>query len=136
MKGLIVNIDVPDLQAATSFYQDGLGFEMRRTLFGGTVAELSAGGVAVYLIEQGQGTKAVLNSSLVRNYSNHWTPVHLDILVEDMEASLAKALAAGATQSGDLSRNEWGNLAALRDPFGHGVCLLEFVGSGYDAVAD
>ena len=28
-----------------------------------------------------------------------------------------------------------GLLALLRDPFGHGFCLLEFRGAGYDAIA-
>ena len=26
----------------------------------------------------------------------------------------------------------WGRLAVLADPFGHGFCLLEFRGRGYD----
>jgi hypothetical protein len=30
----------------------------------------------------------------------------------------------------------WGRMVVLSDPFGHGVCLLEFRGAGYDAVAD
>jgi len=29
----------------------------------------------------------------------------------------------------------WGQLAMLSDPFGHGFCLLQFTGRGYDAVA-
>jgi len=136
MQGLIVNIDVPDLGAATLFYQNGLGFDLRRTLFDGTVAELSVDSVLVYLIEQAEGTKPVRNTSIVRSYESHWTPVHLDILVEDIEAALAKALAAGAIQSADVSVNDWGKLAPLRDPFGNGVCLLEFLDDGYDSVAD
>jgi len=136
MQGLIVNIDVPDLGAATLFYQNGLGFDFRRTLFDGTVAELSVDSLLVYLIEQAEGTTPVPNTSIVRSYESHWTPVHLDILVEDIEAALAKALAAGAIQSAEVSVNDWGKLAPLRDPFGNGICLLEFVGNGYDSVAD
>jgi predicted enzyme related to lactoylglutathione lyase len=136
MQGLIVNIDVPDLGAATLFYQNGLGFDLRRTLFDGTVAELSVDSLLVYLIEQAEGTTPVRNTSIVRSYESHWTPVHLDILVEDIDVALAKALAAGAIQSADISVNDWGKLAPLRDPFGNGVCLLEFVGNGYDSVAD
>jgi hypothetical protein len=31
--------------------------------------------------------------------------------------------------------NTWGKIAMLADPFGHGVCLIQFVGRGYDEIA-
>jgi catechol 2,3-dioxygenase-like lactoylglutathione lyase family enzyme len=31
--------------------------------------------------------------------------------------------------------SNWGRLALLSDPFGHGFCLLEFKGRGYDEIA-
>lgn len=136
MTGLIVNIDVPDLDNARSFYQAAFGFEFQRTLFNGTVVELRFNDTAIYLIEQKDGTTAVANSAIQRSYANHWTPVHLDIVVEDLDVARAKAVAAGATPSTAVSVNDWGKLAPLRDPFGHGICLLEFTGRGYDHVAD
>lgn len=33
-------------------------------------------------------------------------------------------------------RNEWGKLALMADPFGHGFCFLQFLGSGYDEIAE
>ena len=30
----------------------------------------------------------------------------------------------------------WGKLALFADPFGHGFCLIEFLGRGYDEIAD
>ncbi|MCG8690561.1 MAG: VOC family protein [Minwuiales bacterium] len=134
MVSVIVNIDVPDLRAARAFYESGLGFAFSRMLFGGAVAELTAGGTKLYLIEQEQGSTAVAGTGIARDYASHWTPVHLDVLVEDIEAALASALGAGATQTGDIKVYEWGKLATLRDPFGHGVCLLQFLGGGYDLV--
>jgi len=30
----------------------------------------------------------------------------------------------------------YGKLALMADPFGHGFCFIQFVGRGYDEVAD
>jgi hypothetical protein len=30
----------------------------------------------------------------------------------------------------------WGRIAILADPFGHGFCVLQFSGRGYDAIAE
>jgi hypothetical protein len=30
----------------------------------------------------------------------------------------------------------WGRLARLSDPFGNGLCLVQFLGRGYDEIAD
>lgn len=121
---------------ARRFYETGLGFEFSRTLFEGRVAELDAAGTKLYLIQQAQGSTAVKGTGIRRDYASHWTPVHLDVLVEDLEAVLEKALDAGATQSGATGIHRWGKLAPLRDPFGHGVCLLQLLGEGYDLVED
>ena len=136
MVSVIVNIDVPDMKAARHFYEAGLGFAFSRMLFDGAVAELLSADTKIYLIEQEQGSIAVHGTSIARDYASHWTPVHLDVLVDDMDVALEKALEAGATQRGDISTRQWGKLATLRDPFGHGVCLLQFLGDGYDQVED
>ncbi|MDZ3824625.1 MAG: VOC family protein, partial [Pseudoxanthomonas sp.] len=70
-----------------------------------------------------------------RDYSRHWTPVHLDIVVEDLDAALARALAAGARLERPVLEQRWGRLAPLADPFGHGFCLIQFLGRGYDEIA-
>ena len=136
MVSVIINIDVPDLRTARQFYEAGLGFEFSRMLFEGSVAELTAAGTKLYLIERKQGSIAVDGTAIAREYSSHWTPIHLDVLVEDIEAAMAQAIGAGATLNGKINSFQWGKLAALRDPFGHGVCLLQFIGAGYDLVAE
>ncbi len=45
------------------------------------------------------------------------------------------AVAAGATLEGEISSFAWGRQATLSDPFGHGFCLLQWRGGGYDEVA-
>jgi predicted enzyme related to lactoylglutathione lyase len=68
----------------------------------------------------------------VRRYERHWTPVHLDFAVEDIEDALERALAAGARVESGIVGRAWGRIVLLSDPFGHGVCLLEFTARGYD----
>ena len=136
MVDVIVNIDVPDLAAARQFYESGLGFRFERSLFQGSVLELRAGVTAVYLIQRDAGSPAVIDRGIERDYADHWTPVHLDVIVDDIDAALERALEAGAILPGTVSRFDWGRLAALRDPFGHGICLLQFLGGGYDRVED
>lgn len=67
-----------------------------------------------------------------RAYTRHWTPLHLDFVVDDLDAALERALAAGAVLEAAPSQHAYGRLALLHDPFGHGFCLLQFEGKGYD----
>ena len=61
--------------------------------------------------------------------------MHLDFVVSDVAAAVRRAEAAGAWLEGEIRTHEWGRIAVLADPFGHGFCLIEFVGRGYDAIA-
>jgi predicted enzyme related to lactoylglutathione lyase len=129
-----INIDVDDLEKGIAFYQSALGFTLRRRLFEGTVAEITGASSSVYLLTKPSGSSAAPNVSAPRDYRRHWTPVHLDFEVEDIEAAVQRALAAGAKLEGDVQTFSWGRIAKMRDPFGHGFCVLEFVGAGYDNV--
>jgi predicted enzyme related to lactoylglutathione lyase len=62
--------------------------------------------------------------------------VHLDFVVADLEAAVARATAAGARLERPIVSRAWGRMANLADPFGHGLCLLELSEQGYDAIAD
>jgi len=135
MREILINIDVPDLDAGIRFYEKGLGFALQRLLFDGTVAELAGGGSRIFLIGSAAGTAPVKGSPLVRAYDDHWTPVHLDIAVDDLDAALSGAVAAGARIAAAVTSHEWGRIAGLRDPFGNGLCLIQFSTAGYDAVA-
>jgi uncharacterized glyoxalase superfamily protein PhnB len=132
---LIINIDVPNLKVGDSFYEAGLGFRRRRILFDGNVVEMESAAGTIFLIERPAGSVAALDTSHVRNYSSHWTPVHLDFAVTDLDAAITKALEAGATSTTPVSNNSFGKLAPMRDPFGSGFCFIEFSAAGYDAVA-
>jgi predicted enzyme related to lactoylglutathione lyase len=132
---LLVNIDVDDLEKGIAFYQGAFGLKLRRRLFDGTVAEMTGASSNVYLLSKPAGSSASPQVSLPRDYRRHWTPVHLDFEVEDIESAVQRALAAGAKLESDIQTFAWGRIAMMSDPFGHGFCLLEFIGAGYDNVA-
>jgi hypothetical protein len=48
---------------------------------------------------------------------------------------LQRALAAGAVLERPVQSGAWGKLAVMPDPFGHGFCLIQFLGRGYDEIA-
>lgn len=129
---LLVNIDVGDLEAGVKFYRDGLGFVLLRYLFEHSVAELEAGSTRVYLLQQATGREATGRTAARRDYDRHWTPVHLDIAVDDLDVARDRALAAGALAEGGIRQSGWGRLQPMSDPFGHGFCLLQFSERGYE----
>ncbi len=128
---MIVNIDVPDIEAGIAFYSKGLSFELKRRLFDGSVAELGHHSGQIYLIEQRPGSTPVPGCRTQRMYDAHWTPVHIDFGVEDLDTARERAMTAGATASTDITYHDFGKLAPMRDPFGHGFCLIEFSEQGY-----
>jgi lactoylglutathione lyase len=131
---LLANIDVPNLEAGVAFYTSALGLRVGRR-FGTSGAELLGASSAIYLLEKSAGSTPVPGSLQVRDYSRHWTPVHLDFIVPDIDAAVRRAVAAGAHREGDTHTHVWGHIAVLADPFGHGFCLIQFRTRGYDEIA-
>jgi len=136
MMGLVVTIDVVDLERAVDFYTRRLGPRLSRRLFGGTVAELVGTSVPIQLSVKDSGTQWSPRHADVRDYGAHWTPVHLDFTVDDVESAVQRATAAGAVLEGDVQTFNWGRMANLRDPFGHGFCQIQLLGRGYGEVAE
>ena len=130
---LLLNIDVPDLAAAEAFYIAAFGLAPARR-FGEDVVELTGAPVPLYLLRKAADSAA--GAPADRHYTRHWTPLHCDVVVDDLEAALARALSAGAIGEGAIREAAWGRIVQLADPFGHGWCLLEFRGRGYDEIAD
>ena len=129
---LLVNVDVPDLGAAERFYHSAFGFEAARR-FGTDAVELVGAQVPLYLLNKAAGSLGAPAS--VRDYARHWSPVHCDVVVDELDAALIRAVAAGAVQEGPVRETVWGRVVQLADPFGHGWCLIQFVGRGYDEIA-
>ena len=131
---LLVNIDVPNLQPAVAFYCEALGLRVGRR-FGDDAAELLGGTSPIYLLVKDACTQASSHSPDQRHYERHWTPVHLDFVVDDIDAAVARAQAAGATLEQPARSAKWGKLALMADPFGNGFCLVQFLNRGYDEIA-
>jgi catechol 2,3-dioxygenase-like lactoylglutathione lyase family enzyme len=132
---LRVCIDVPDLDRAITFYTRVLGLTLGRRN-GPHWAELLGAGCPVDLLPVEAGTPASMAANApataTRDFGRHWTPVHLDLAVDDLEAAVRRAEEAGARLERPIVERRWGRMANLADPFGHGFCLLQFQGRGYD----
>lgn len=127
---VIVNIDVPALAPAIDFYCAALGLQLNRIL-DDDVAELVGASCALYLLRQPAGSLPVHSLPLRRDYARHWTPVHLDFVVDDLAAATHRALAAGARQESECVEWKGSKCISFADPFGHGFCLIEFAGASY-----
>jgi predicted enzyme related to lactoylglutathione lyase len=132
---LLVNVDVDDIERAIEFYRLAFGLHLGRRLFGGSVAEMLGASSMIYLLAKPAGTLPWRQASSARDYHRHWTPVHLDFEVVDIDAAVERAVAAGARLENEPRSFNWGRLAMLSDPFGHGFCLLQFTDRGYDTAA-
>ncbi|MEP6897266.1 MAG: VOC family protein [Rhodanobacter sp.] len=128
---LLLNIDVDHLGHAEAFYATAFGLHVHRR-FGDQVIEMLGGDVPIYLLHKPVGSLGGVGQT--RHYARHWTPMHCDVVVDHLETALDRALAAGAVQEGAIRSAAWGRIVQLADPFGHGWCLLQFIGSGYDEI--
>ncbi len=128
--GIVVNIDVPELEPAIEFYRAALGLEHNRTL-DDDVAELTGTSSVIYLLQNPPGSNSARTSSETRRYSRHWTPVHIDFVVDNIAEATKRALEAGASQESECIEWKGSKCITFSDPFGHGFCLIEFAGETY-----
>ena len=128
---ILINIDVPDLDAAIRFYTAALGLTHSRTL-DDDVAELNGAAATVYLLQKAAHTPAVKAPPIPRDYQRHWTPVHFDLVVDDVDAAAQRAIAAGAKR--ETGHVDWrgSRCISFSDPFGHGFCFIQFERGSYD----
>ena len=135
MPGLLLNVDVPDIEQGIAFYTRALGLAVGRR-FDEDFVELLGSDAPLYLLRKSAGSAIGPAGGDTRRYARHWTPVHPDFVVDDLDAAIARAVAAGAVQEGETSEAPYGRLAMFADPFGHGFCLIEFNARGYDALLE
>jgi catechol 2,3-dioxygenase-like lactoylglutathione lyase family enzyme len=124
---LEICIDVDDVDRAVEFYARGLGLavaEHQRDW-----AQLRLGEQVFWIMKIAAGP----SGPVTRDYRRHWTPVHLDFLVDDVDEAVARALAAGGRLDREISRqrepgNTRADVANLSDPAGNGVDLVRRCG--------
>ncbi len=128
---LRICIDVDDMDRAIAFYTGGLGLRVGRRFESGFV-ELLGAGSPIDLLLNAAGTQPFAGTISPRSYQRHWTPVHLDFVVDDIDAAVTRLQQYGAVLEMPVADRAWGRIAGLADPFGHGLDLLQFSGRGYD----
>jgi predicted enzyme related to lactoylglutathione lyase len=131
---VLINVDVDDLDKATRFYETAFGLKVGRR-FGADGVEMLGSSAPIYLLVKAASTAVSSTTTLRRSYGRHWTPVHLDFVVEGIESAVRQAVDAGARLESVVSTHKWGRLALMVDPFGHGFCFVQFLGRGYDEIA-
>jgi predicted enzyme related to lactoylglutathione lyase len=120
---ITMSIDVPSIDAGLQFFAEVFGFvETARPHPG--YAMLTIGDATLGLLEKPPGSSPAQGSSDLRRYERHWTPVHIDFRVEDFEATVARALAAGAKTEQVHRVVGYPPVAFCSDPFGHGFCIV------------
>jgi len=124
MNSVSISIDVPDIDEGVRFFAAAFGFAKSTAPIPGVVV-MNAGNTEICLLEKRPGSKPSLHAKDTRRYERHWTPVHLDIHVDELRGALDKALAAGAKQEQLFEDAKHGSAAFCSDPFGHGFCLIQ-----------
>jgi len=120
---ITVSIDVPTIEEGAKFFGDVFGFvETARPHPG--YAVLTAGETTIGLLAKSAGSSPAKGSSDVRKYERHWTPIHVDFHVKDFDATLKKALDAGAKAEQVHRMAGYPPVAFCSDPFGHGFCIV------------
>lgn len=132
---LLVNLDVDDLESAIDFYSSAFDLKVGRR-FGTSGVEMLGSSSPIYLLVKASDTPASHTNQQRRTYERHWTPVHLDFVVEEIGAAVQKAISAGAQLEQPVTTHKWGLLALMADPFGHGFCFVQFLGRGYDEISE
>jgi len=123
MPSVEICIDVPNIEVGARFYIEALGFD-RETSPVANVAVLSADNLRVCLLQRAEGSQPSPSAEHPRSYRRHWTPVHLDVVVPDIERALERAVEAGATLESEIETDEHGSWVSCADPFGHGFCFI------------
>ncbi len=122
MANVSISIDVPDLKQAVDFYTGALGCQLRpkQPKFNAVV---TAGPVELHLLPNEAGSCPHESAEKGRSYERHWTPVHLDFLVDDVPGTVEKVVGSGGTHEGG-EKADWGEIAYCADPFGNGFCII------------
>ena len=127
-------IEVADLDRGIDFYCNGVGLALKRRLSPSWV-ELAGANLPVFLLGNRAPVAELGTASERRSFDRHWTPVHLDFVVPDLETVVARLVALGAMLDRPIESREYGRMANMADPFGNGFDLIEFSGRGYDGVS-
>ncbi len=112
------SFNVPELDPAVRFYSEAIGLCLNRIM--DDVAELSGSSCMIYLLANQENSAAASFPSAVCHYARHWTPVHIDFAVDDLEGAVDRAVRAGAVCKSEKVEWRGSRCMTFSDPFGHG----------------
>ncbi|MGH8615024.1 MAG: VOC family protein [Gammaproteobacteria bacterium] len=115
----LVNLDVGDLEKAARFYGSAFGLQIGRR-FGAFGVEMLGSSTPIYLPQI--TWDADLTSNLAASELRAPLDAGLDFVVDEIELAVQKAVSAGARLEKPIATYQWGKLALMADPFGHGFC--------------
>lgn len=117
-------IEVERAEDGARFYCDAVGLTVARRL---TPKWIELAGAAIPVFVLGDRPEP-------REYTRHWTPVHLDFVVPDLAAAVVRVREAGAVVEKEVEYEPFA-MASCADPWGNGFDLIEMRGAGYDLLA-
>ena len=126
--------EVAELERGITFYCDGLGLSLKRRL-GPNWVELDGANLPIFLLGDRPAMADLGGKRVRRSFARHWTPVHLDFVVPDLDTAVARLTGLGASLDRPVQSREYGRIANMADPFGNGFDLIEFSGAGYDRIS-
>ncbi|HUL10117.1 MAG TPA: VOC family protein [Candidatus Acidoferrum sp.] len=126
-------IEVAEAARGIEFYCEGLGLTLKRRLSPRWI-ELAGADIPIFLLADRPAVADLGTVTAARSFQRHWTPVHLDFIVTDLDGTVSRLTRLGGSLDREIKTREYGRIANMADPFGNGFDLIEFSGSGYDAV--
>ncbi len=122
MPQVSISIDVLDMDKAILFYTEALGCKEFRS--GADTTKLTTDNIDIYLLKRESNSNPLITGAASRNYDRHWTPVHLDFSVSDLDKATNLVTKFGGIEEKSES-GDWGSIAYCADPFGNGFCLCQ-----------
>src|ERR671916_1396493 len=125
-------VEVEDTEAGVAFYTSALGLTVHRRLTPRWV-ELAGASVPIFILGNRPATFVAGGAQIARRFTRHWTPVHLDFIVDELEPWVRRAQQAGAVVEHEEAYPSF-RMVNCSDPFGNGFDLIEVAPGGYDAI--
>jgi len=123
MSKISVCIDVSEMSKAILFYTQALGCELVNEA--DEYTELSFDGLKMYLACRESGSNPLIKGEASRSFERHWTPIHLDFHVTNIDQCVSTIVELGGVKEGE-STGDWGVAAFCTDPFGNGFCVMQY----------
>src|SRR5215471_13196157 len=103
-------VEVTEAAQGIAFYCEGLGLTVKRRLSPRWI-ELAGANIPIFLLAD-RPTVADLGSvQVARAFERHWTPVHLDFIVADLDRMVSRLAAMGGTLDREIKVREYGRIA-------------------------